>query len=84
MLSEGDSATVKVNIDSMAKIGQPRPPGLKGKYIIFQIKVEKVIAKGNLSAGISRTVLPITLKGYLSRLKKLSRQKFKNILPIIT
>jgi len=48
MLSEGDSAIVKVNIDSLSH-GQPRPPGLKGKYQVYVIKVEKVISKGNLS-----------------------------------
>ncbi|GAA4320683.1 hypothetical protein GCM10023149_20090 [Mucilaginibacter gynuensis] len=49
LLSEGDSATVKVNIDSVIPKGQPRPPAIKGKYVIYQIKVEKVIAKGKLS-----------------------------------
>ena len=29
--------------------GRPRPAGLKGKYQVYVIKVEKVIAKGNLS-----------------------------------
>jgi FKBP-type peptidyl-prolyl cis-trans isomerase len=48
LLSEGDSAIIKTNIDSLSK-GQPRPQGLKGKYMIYVIKVEKVIAKGNLS-----------------------------------
>jgi FKBP-type peptidyl-prolyl cis-trans isomerase FkpA len=48
LLSEGDSAIIKVNIDSVSK-GQPRQPGVKGKYMVYIIKVEKVIAKGNLS-----------------------------------
>jgi FKBP-type peptidyl-prolyl cis-trans isomerase FkpA len=52
MLSEGDSATVKVNVDSMTKAGQPMQPGFKGKYIVFQLKVEKVISKGNLSETV--------------------------------
>src|ERR1700692_2214497 len=30
-LSEGDSAVIKVNIDTLLK-GRPRPAGLKGKY----------------------------------------------------
>lgn len=47
-LSEGDSAIIKVNIDSLSK-GHPRPPGLKGKYQVYIIKVEKVISKGNLT-----------------------------------
>jgi FKBP-type peptidyl-prolyl cis-trans isomerase len=48
MLSEGDSAIVKLNIDSANK-GRPRPPGEKGKYQVYIVKVEKVIQKGNLS-----------------------------------
>ncbi len=48
MLSEGDSAIIKVNIDTMSK-GHPRQPGLKGKYMAYTIKIEKVIPKGNLS-----------------------------------
>ena len=40
---EGDSATFKLDIDSMAaKGGQPRPPELKGKYVVFNVKIEKV------------------------------------------
>jgi FKBP-type peptidyl-prolyl cis-trans isomerase FkpA len=45
-LSEGDSATVKTNIDSLFKKGSRRPP-IKGKYIVYQVKVEKVIPKSN-------------------------------------
>jgi FKBP-type peptidyl-prolyl cis-trans isomerase len=40
-LAEGDSATVKTNIDSAYK-GRQKPP-FKGKYIVYDIKVEKVI-----------------------------------------
>jgi FKBP-type peptidyl-prolyl cis-trans isomerase len=50
-LSEGDSAVIKTNLDSLTK-GHPRPQGMKGKYIIYDIKVEKVIAKGNLSQQV--------------------------------
>ena len=52
-LSEGDSAIIKVNIDSAAK-GKPRQPGMKGKYTVYTIKIEKVIAKGNLSDEVFR------------------------------
>jgi len=51
MLNEGDSAVIKTDIDSLNK-GQKRPPGTKGKYLIFVVKVEKVIAKGNLSQEV--------------------------------
>lgn len=49
MLSEGDSATFKINIDSMvAKMGMPKPTNTKGKHMIYTLKIEKVIQKGKL------------------------------------
>ncbi len=80
MLSEGDSAIIKVNIDSLTK-GKPRQPGLKGKYVVFIIKMEKVIAKGNLSdqvfqgrceaymkslADAAKAKEPIAIKKYIA------------------
>lgn len=47
-LSEGDSATIKINADTMFK-KQQRPPNFKGKYLVYDVKIEKVIAKGKLS-----------------------------------
>ncbi len=51
MLSEGDSATFKVNADSAFKHG-PKPPGFKGKYITYQVKVVKIIPKGKLTDAV--------------------------------
>ncbi len=80
MLREGDSAIVKTNIDSISK-GQPRPKGMKGKYMVFVIKVEKVIPKGNLSqevfmgrcnayeqslAAVSKKEEPIKIQKYIA------------------
>ncbi len=48
LLSEGDSATIKIPADSLFKGGQ-RPPNFKGKYLVYDIKVEKVIPKGKLT-----------------------------------
>lgn len=44
-LNKGDSATIKINIDSAEKKGQPRPAGIKGKYIIYNLKIMEVIKK---------------------------------------
>jgi len=50
LLSEGDSATLKIDADTlMKKSGQPKPPGFKGKYFNYTLKIEKVLQKGNLS-----------------------------------
>jgi FKBP-type peptidyl-prolyl cis-trans isomerase FkpA len=70
MLSEGDSATVKLNVDSMATHGQPKPPGFKGKYVIFQIKVEKVIPKGTLSDAVFQNKVADYFKEESAKLKK--------------
>src|ERR1700744_5330605 len=48
LLSEGDSVEIKQNIDTMTK-GRPRPKDLKGKSIIYDVKIAKVLAKGNLT-----------------------------------
>src|ERR1700761_2073349 len=44
-LAEGDSATVKINMDSLFKKPMRRPP-IKGKYIVYELKIEKVIPHG--------------------------------------
>ncbi|HEY9196353.1 MAG TPA: FKBP-type peptidyl-prolyl cis-trans isomerase [Mucilaginibacter sp.] len=54
MLGEGDSATFKFPIDSVFKGGAQRPPNLKGKYLVFQVNIKKVIAKGNLTEQVFR------------------------------
>ena len=46
MFGEGDSATFKLNLDTMAaRTNQPKPPGTKDTYMLFTIKVEKVLPK---------------------------------------
>lgn len=49
LLSEGDSAAIKIDADtSFKKSGQPKPPGFKGKYVNYTFKIEKVIPKGTM------------------------------------
>jgi FKBP-type peptidyl-prolyl cis-trans isomerase FkpA len=68
-LSEGDSAIVKVNIDSIAVKGQQRPP-IKGKYIVFYLKVDKVIAKGNLNDQVFKGRIDDYVKSLTEQIKK--------------
>ncbi len=49
MLGEGDSATFKLNLDTMAARTQQPKPEIADKYIIFTIKVRKHFKKGNLT-----------------------------------
>ena len=47
LLAEGDSAVIKINIDSVYGIGRQRPP-FPGHYIVYNVKIEKVIPKAGL------------------------------------
>jgi FKBP-type peptidyl-prolyl cis-trans isomerase FkpA len=77
-LSEGDSATVKTNMDSLFKKGMRRPP-IKGKYIVYEIKVERVIAhgpgKGNDTAWNSQ--IKKYIDGLSTAMKKAEAGKIK-------
>jgi FKBP-type peptidyl-prolyl cis-trans isomerase FkpA len=77
LLSEGDSVTVKVNIDSMFKKGAPRPPALKGKYIIYEIKVEKIIPKGSTSDPVFQAHVTDYFKAQADQIKKQEPAKIK-------
>jgi len=51
-LSEGDSATIKLNVDTLIKYGAQKLdtyPNRTGNYLTYNIKVEKVIPKGKLT-----------------------------------
>lgn len=67
-LSEGDSAVIKTNIDSLSE-GRPRPPQLKGKFIIYTIKIEKVIPKGNLSEKVFMGRCNAYMQGLTDKMK---------------
>jgi FKBP-type peptidyl-prolyl cis-trans isomerase FkpA len=69
-LAEGDSATIKISADSMFKKGQQKPPGFKGKYLVYSIKVEKVIAKGKLTDQVFQSEITDYIKGQGLAFKK--------------
>ena len=56
LLSEGDSATIKIAADSLFK-GKQKPPGFKGKYLVYNIKVEKLIAKGKQTEQVFQGIV---------------------------
>ncbi len=72
LLSEGDSAVIKVNIDSLSK-GRPRPAGMKGKYQVYTVKIEKVISKGNLSDQIFNGRVQAYYTSVVDAAKKLAK-----------
>jgi FKBP-type peptidyl-prolyl cis-trans isomerase len=70
LLSEGDSAIIKSNLDTLIKKtpGQRRPP-FKGKYIIYYLKIEKVIAKGTMTDAAMQDKIKAYYKGITDKTK---------------
>jgi FKBP-type peptidyl-prolyl cis-trans isomerase len=77
-LAEGDSATIKICADSMFKKGQPKPPGFKGKYLVYTIKVNKVIAKGTLSDQVFQNEITDYIKNQSLVFKNREPELIKN------
>jgi FKBP-type peptidyl-prolyl cis-trans isomerase FkpA len=77
MLSEGDSATFKINIDSMVtKMGRPKPADTTSKYLIYTIKIDKVIPKGKLTDSVFRSQIDTYLKAEMDKAKGAEATKF--------
>ena len=76
LLSEGDSATVKINIDSATKTGAPRLLA-SGKYIIYEVNIEKVIARTYLTSTEFKDKVTSYLEGQTNQLKKAEPVKIK-------
>lgn len=49
-LSKGDSATVKINLDSMVQKMDHRKPVTKGKYLIYELSIHNVVPEGAATA----------------------------------
>lgn len=78
LLSEGDSATFKINIDSMVqKMGRPMPSDTTKKYLVYTVKIDKVIPKGNLNDSVFRVKIDEYLKAEMDIAKTSEVKKIK-------
>lgn len=75
-LSEGDSATIKISFDSIFR-KQPRPATLKGKYVVYNVKIEKVFQKGNLSNEVFQGRIESYFKDQAAVAQKAEPEKIK-------
>ncbi|MES2375034.1 MAG: FKBP-type peptidyl-prolyl cis-trans isomerase [Bacteroidota bacterium] len=89
-LSEGDSAIFKINIDSMAaKIGKPKP-ATYGKYLVYTIKVNKVISRGELKDSLYNHKIEEFKSSEMEKARLNEAAKFKRYLssakgkPVVT
>ena len=91
LLSEGDSATVKIAIDSMVvKPEELKNSAVPGKYLIYTIKVNKVIARGKLSDSLYNSKIELFKTGEMERAKREEALKISSYLtsqgikPVVT
>jgi len=66
LLKEGDSATIKIFLDSQKT---QRPPGFKGKYIIYDVKIIKVIPKGTQTDAVFQGNITTYMRGETDKRK---------------
>lgn len=76
LLAEGDSATVKISADSIFK-KTPKPPTFKGKYVIYDLKVVKLIPKGTMSEPVFQSTIQKYMKGLMDTQKDAEPAKIK-------
>lgn len=92
MLSEGDSATIKLDLDTMAaKTGRPKPPfAAKDRYLLFTVKVQKVVPRGKLSDEEFGKKIDAFIKSDADAAKKAESGKLKayiqskSLKPVVT
>ena len=80
MLSEGDSATIKVNMDSisaMAKKTGAMPPAFKSKYMIYTLKIVKVIPKDSANVAAFQSKVEAFFKAETEGAKNAEDGKIK-------
>ncbi|MGY3053979.1 FKBP-type peptidyl-prolyl cis-trans isomerase FkpA [Pedobacter sp. UYEF25] len=81
LLGEGDSASFKLNLDSMAKYsGQPKPTNAKDSFAVFTVKIEKVLHKqANEADSVfekqKRTFFEAEYKDLIAKNKKTEQSK---------
>jgi FKBP-type peptidyl-prolyl cis-trans isomerase FkpA len=81
LLSEGDSATIKVNLDTMTAIAKKsggEAPPFKGKYVVYVVKIVKVIPKDTAHAAEFQAKIQTFFKSEVERAKNTEAAKVKN------
>lgn len=93
LLSEGDSATIKVSMDSLraiAKKSLAEQPTIKGKYIVYILKIIKVIPKDTTNVNAFQTKIQEFFKAEGDKAKNGEAARVsnyissKNLKPVVT
>jgi FKBP-type peptidyl-prolyl cis-trans isomerase len=77
LMTVGDSLSVKMSDDSIFK-HSPQPASFKGKFIIYELKVVKVIPKGNKTDQQLQSLVNFYLDGVRKEVASREPLKIKN------
>jgi len=79
LLSQGDSAVVRINIDSMEiKMGIPRPGATRSRYLVYSMRIVHVVPKGQLSDSLYAAKVDKFLEARLEKLENDEPAKIKS------
>lgn len=90
LLSEGDSATFKINVDSVIKTDNSKIINTKGKYLIYTVKIQKVIPRDKLNDSVFNSKIEAFHKSELEAARKSEPVKLlryitsRKLKPIVT
>lgn len=80
-MSEGDSATVKINLDSMVnRVGYDKPSDTKGKYIIYELAVRRVLHRGNMTDSQYKQAMDVFVKSRMNQLQQEERGRIAHFI----
>ncbi|WP_448699307.1 FKBP-type peptidyl-prolyl cis-trans isomerase [Mucilaginibacter sp. AW1-3] len=74
-LAEGDSAVVKVSIDSMAAKKQVMPANLTGKYLEYDIRVNKVVTRQGAPGRTSDSLMNAAIENTRKQIAESDKSK---------
>jgi FKBP-type peptidyl-prolyl cis-trans isomerase len=81
LLSQGDSAVVRINIDSMKiKMGVPRPGSAKSRYLVYSMRIDHVVPKGQLPDSLYAAKVDKFLEARLEKLKNDEPARIKSFI----
>jgi FKBP-type peptidyl-prolyl cis-trans isomerase FkpA len=81
LVGEGDSVTFKMVADSVFKGGQQRPPSFKSsKYVVYDVRVQKVIPKGKLTDEVFQRTISTYVREQMEGIKKQEPAKLNKYL----
>src|SRR5690606_29845251 len=77
-LGSGDSAIFKLNADSMVAHGMQKPEGMQTSHMIYEIKINHVIPKGDLTDSVWNAQVEEYIQAEQEKIKNAEAGNIKN------